>query len=364
MSDTVSAIRDALSEIVRPDELVAVKENGGKVLLTVAVNVPMGEKPAFADRLKQAAKGVAGVKDAFVSFAEPKQAAGGQQPAGGPGAGGPAAPNPLEKIDRIIAVGAGKGGVGKSTVSVNLAISLAKRGLRVGLLDADIYGPSAAIMTGCADHEAKGDEHQRVVPVMRHGVRVISIAFLLPADQTAVVWRGPMVGKMVSQLLTNVAWGELDYLIVDLPPGTGDAVLSLSQTVPLSGAIVVTTPQDVALIDVLKAIEMFQTVKVPVVGVVENMAGFTCPKCGEVTEIFLEGGGKKAAERFDIPLLGSLPLDPTVPPGGDSGTPITIEAPDSISGRAFDQIAAAVLERVDAMTGRPEGFKLSWNSGV
>ena len=359
MSDTISTIRDALSGIVRPDELVGIKENGGKVLLTVAVNVPMGEKPAFADRLKTAAKGVEGVKDVFVSFAEPPQ-----KVANEAGAGGPAAPNPLEKIDRIIAVGAGKGGVGKSTVSVNLAISLAKRGLKVGLLDADIYGPSAAIMTGCSDHEAKGDEYQRIVPAMRHGVRVVSIAFLLPKDQTAVVWRGPMVGKMVSQLLTNVAWGELDYLIVDLPPGTGDAVLSLSQEVPLTGAVVVTTPQDVALIDVLKAIEMFQSVKVPVVGVVENMAGFTCPKCGELTEIFLEGAGKKAADRFELPLLGSLPLDPTIPPGGDGGTPITIEAPESDSGRAFDKIATATVERIDAMKGRPAGFKLSWNSGV
>jgi len=358
MTDNISAIRDALSGIVRPDELVGIKQNAGKVLLTVAVNVPMGEKPAFADRLKTAAKGVEGVKDVFVSFAEAPQKAADQ-----PGAG-PAVPNPLDKIDRIIAVGAGKGGVGKSTVSVNLAISLAKRGLKVGLLDADIYGPSAAMMTGCADHEAKGDEYQRIVPAMRHGVRVVSIAFLLPKDQTAVVWRGPMVGKMVSQLLTNVAWGELDYLIVDLPPGTGDAVLSLSQEVPLTGAVVVTTPQDVALIDVLKAIEMFQSVKVPVVGVVENMAGFTCPKCGEVTEIFLEGAGKKAADRFELPLLGSLPLDPTIPPGGDGGTPITIEAPESDSGRAFDKIATATVERIDAMKGRPAGFKLSWNSGV
>ncbi|MHC4955080.1 MAG: Mrp/NBP35 family ATP-binding protein [Planctomycetota bacterium] len=342
--------------MLRPDELVGIKETGGKVLVTVAVQVPMAEKPAFADRVKTAAAAVEGVKDVFVSFAEPAAA-----PAQG---AAPTAPNPLEKVDRIIAVGAGKGGVGKSTVSVNLAIALAKQGLRVGLLDADIYGPSAAVMTGCADHEAQGDEHQRVIPAIRHGIRVISIAFLLPADQTAVVWRGPMVGKMITQLLTNVAWGGLDYLIVDLPPGTGDAVLSLAQTVPLSGAIVVTTPQDVALLDVLKAMEMFQTVKVPVVGVVENMAGFTCPKCGEVTEIFLTGAGEKAAKRFDVPLLGRLPLDPTVPPGGDTGRPVVIEDPDGSTGQSFDKLARATTERVDAMKGRPEGFKLSWNSGV
>jgi ATP-binding protein involved in chromosome partitioning len=176
------------------------------------------------------------VKDVFVSFA----AAPAPQEA-------PAAA-PMPSLGRIVAVGAGKGGVGKSTVAVNLAVALAKQGLRVGLLDADIYGPSAAIMTGTAEHRAVGDAHQRVVPAVAHGVRVISIAFLLPPDQKAVVWRGPMVGKMVEQLLTGVAWGELDYLVVDLPPGTGDAVLSLSQKVPLAGAIVVTTPQDVAVV--------------------------------------------------------------------------------------------------------------------
>jgi len=357
MTETLKAIRESLAQLVRPDELVGLKETNGKVLITVAVNVPMAEKPAFADRLKEAAGGVEGVKSVFISFAEPQQAA-------PQGAGAPQAPNPLQNVDRIIAVGAGKGGVGKSTVSVNLAIALARQGLKVGLLDADIYGPSAAVMTGCADHEAQGDEHQRVIPAMRHGIRIISIAFLLPEDQTAVVWRGPMVGKMVTQLLTNVAWGELDYLIVDLPPGTGDAVLSLAQTVPLSGAIVVTTPQDVALLDVLKAIEMFEQVKVPMVGVIENMAGFTCPKCGEVTEIFLSGAGKKAAERFDLPLLGTLPLDPSVPPGGDSGNPIVIENPDSSTGRSFAELAKKTTERIDSMQERPSGFRLSWNSDV
>lgn len=356
MTEQLKAIREALAQLVRPDELIGLKETNGKVLITVAVNVPMAEKPAFADRLKQAAQGVNGVKDVFISFAQPTEAA--------PEGAATQVPNPLEKVDRIIAVGAGKGGVGKSTVSVNLAIALAQKGLKVGLLDADIYGPSAAIMTGCADHQAQGDEHQRVIPAMRHGIRVISIAFLLPEDQTAVVWRGPMVGKMVTQLLTNVAWGELDYLIVDLPPGTGDAVLSLAQTVPLSGAIVVTTPQDVALLDVLKAIEMFQQVKVPIVGVIENMAGFTCPKCGEVTEIFLSGAGEKASKQFDVPLLGSLPLDPTVPPGGDSGRPILIENPESSTAQSFAKLADSATERIDAMQARPAGFKLSWNSGV
>ena len=354
MTEQLKAIREALAPIVPAAQIVNLKESAGKVLVTVAVAVPTPEKPAFAERVKAAARGVAGIKDVFVSFAEPPK-----PQAAAPG--GPAAPNPLEKIDRIVAVGAGKGGVGKSTVSVNLAIALAQQGKRVGLLDADIYGPSAAVMTGCADHQAQGDAHQRVIPAERHGIRVISIAFLLPEDQSAVVWRGPMVGKMIQQLLTSVAWGELDYLIVDLPPGTGDAVLSLSQTVPLSGAVVVTTPQDVALLDVLKAMEMFEQVKVPVVGVVENMAGFTCPHCGETTDIFLHGAGKKAADRFHVPLLGTLPLDPTVPPGGDSGEPITVSDPESATARAFAEIARQTMSRLDAMTERPAGFKLSWS---
>jgi len=352
MSDTIEALKNALAPVVEAERIVSLKETGGKVLVTVAVDVPTPEKPAFAERVKDAARGVGGVKEVFVSFAEPPRQ---EAPAG------PAAPNPLEKIDRIVAVGAGKGGVGKSTVAVNLAVALAQEGRRVGLLDADIYGPSAAVMTGCTDHQAQGDAHQRVIPAQRHGVRVVSIAFLLPEDQSAVVWRGPMVGKMIQQLLTNVAWGELDYLIVDLPPGTGDAVLSLSQTVPLTGAVVVTTPQDVALLDVLKAMEMFEQVKVPVVGVVENMAGFTCPKCGETTDIFLKGAGRKAAERFKVPLLGSLPLDPAVPPGGDGGEPILVAAPDSATARAFASLAMETMSRLDAMKGRPAGFKLSWS---
>ncbi|MCK6460624.1 MAG: Mrp/NBP35 family ATP-binding protein [Planctomycetes bacterium] len=354
MSIPEEALRKALSGLLRPEQVAEMKEKSGKVLVTVAVDVPMGEKPAFADQVKTRLKGIAGVKDVFVSFAPPAK---------------PAAPpvptNPLPGVKHVIAVGAGKGGVGKSTVAVNLAIALAQEGMKVGLLDADIYGPSAAIMTGTSEHKAQGDAHQRVVPAVKHGIRIISMAFLLPKDQSAVVWRGPMVGKMVTQLLTGVAWGELDYLVVDLPPGTGDAVLSLSQSVPLSGAVVVTTPQDVALLDVLKAIEMFRAVKVPVLGVVENMAGFTCPKCGTLTPIFLEGAGKKAAERFDIPLLGTLPLDAAVPPGGDRGSPIVVEAPKGGTAKAFREIAKGVSRRVEEIAREGPGpFSMEWSSGA
>ena len=217
------AIRSSLSDLLQPGQIQELKESQGKILVTVAVDVPMAEKPAFAEQVKRRVKTVEGVQDVFVSFAPVEQAA-------------PPGPQPLKDVDRIVAIGAGKGGVGKSTVAVNLAVALAAEGHQVGLLDADIYGPSAALMTGTTDHRAQGDAQQRVIPAEKHGIKVISIAFLLPEDQSAVVWRGPMVGKMVTQLLEGVAWGKLDYLIVDLPPGTGDAVLSLSQTVPLSGS--------------------------------------------------------------------------------------------------------------------------------
>ncbi len=348
------ALKKALSGLLRPDQIAELKEKNGKVLVTVAVDVPMGEKPAFADQVKNRLRAVEGVTDVFVSFAAAPKAAAPQAPS-----------NPLPGVKHVIAVGAGKGGVGKSTVAVNLAIALAQEGSKVGLMDADIYGPSAAIMTGTGDHKAQGDAHQRVIPVVKHGIRIISMAFLLPKDQSAVVWRGPMVGKMVTQLLTGVAWGDLDYLVVDLPPGTGDAVLSLAQGVPLSGAVVVTTPQDVALIDVLKAIEMFRAVKVPVVGVVENMAGFTCPKCGTMTRIFLEGAGRKAADRFGIPLLGTLPLDAAIPPGGDHGTPIVVEAPTGSTAKAFKEIARVVKARIAEIARESPGqFSLDWSSGA
>jgi len=358
----IEAVRKALSSHLNENQIVNVRETGGKVLVTVAVDVATAEKPAFAEKIKAAAREVEGVKEVFVSFQETQTPQGAGQAAAQPQQSGP---NPLEGIGRIIAVGAGKGGVGKSTVAVNLALALAKQGKQVGVLDADIYGPSAAMMTGTTEHQARGDAQQRVIPANAHGLRVISIAFLTPKDQAAVVWRGPMVGKMVTQLLTGVAWGKLDYLVVDLPPGTGDAVLSLSQTVPLDGAIVVTTPQDVALLDVEKAIEMFAAVKVPVVGVVENMAGFTCPECDHVSNIFMTGAGEKAAKKYGLPLLGSLPLDGEVPPSGDHGTPITVSKPDCPTSKGFFEIAQATHERLDKMAGEGPGqFDLGWSSGA
>ncbi|MGH7162731.1 MAG: Mrp/NBP35 family ATP-binding protein [Planctomycetota bacterium] len=349
MDPTLQQIREVLSDLLAAERVVEAKTSEGKVTLTVAVDLPTADKPRFAEEIKARVRTLAGVKGVLVSFARPAPA-----PA-------EARDNPLADVKRIVAVGAGKGGVGKSTVAVNLAVALASAGHRAGLLDADVYGPSAGMMTGTQDHKAKGDAQQRVIPAERHGIKIISVAFLLPEDKSAVVWRGPMVGKMVTQLLVGVAWGELDFLVVDLPPGTGDAALSLAQTVPLSGAVVVTTPQDVALLDVLKAMEMFHSVKVPIVGIVENMAGFTCGHCGKVTPIFLEGAGRKAAARFGVPLLGSLPLDPDIPPGGDSGRPIAIEAPDGPSGRVFAELARKLPQRLDELGAGPSaGFDLAW----
>ncbi|MGQ0614307.1 MAG: Mrp/NBP35 family ATP-binding protein [Planctomycetaceae bacterium] len=343
--------RNVLTDILKPDQVVEAKVADGRVTITVAAEVATAEKMRFAEEVKRRVKTLKGVAEVLVSYVKPASSE------------APEPVNPLRGVKHVVAVGAGKGGVGKSTVAVNLAVALGKLGYRTGLLDADVYGPSAAIMTGTQEHKAQADAQRRVLPAERHGIRIISIAFLMPPDQASgVIWRGPMVGKMVEQLLTGVAWGELDYMIVDLPPGTGDAAISLAQKVPLSGAVVVTTPQDVALLDVLKAMSMFQQLKVPLLGVVENMAGFTCRHCGKNTPIFLEGAGRRGADRFGVPLLGSLPLDEAIPPGGDGGRPVVAEAPESIPGKAFAALAKAIVARVEALAGeaRPGEVDLAW----
>jgi len=348
---TLENVRNVLADILQPAQVPEVKEAGGRVTVHVAADVPTAEKMRFAEEVKRRVKTLKAVTDVLVTYVKPAAAE------------APEPVNPLRGVRRVVAVGAGKGGVGKSTVAVNLAVALAGLGHRAGLLDADIYGPSAAIMTGTQEHHAQADAQRRVVPARRHGIDIVSIAFLMPPDQAAgVVWRGPMVGKMVEQLLTGVAWGELDYLIVDLPPGTGDAAISLAQRVPLSGAVVVTTPQDVALLDVMKAMSMFQQLKVPLVGVVENMAGFTCRHCGKTTPIFLEGAGRRGADRFGVPLLATLPLDERIPPGGDAGRPVVVEEPESVSAKAFRELAKAVVARLDALSGdaRPGEIDIAW----
>jgi len=249
-------------------------------------------------------------------------------------------------VRNIIAVASGKGGVGKSTVAANLAVALAQSGAKVGLLDADIYGPSIPILMGVTDKPRESDG--RFMPPVQHGVKVMSIGFFLDLN-TAVVWRGPMVGKALQELLRGADWGELDYLVVDLPPGTGDAQLTLCQSVPVTGALIVTTPQDVALSDVLKAIAMFEKVKVPVLGLVENMSYFICPHCAHRTEIFKYGGGRAAAQRLNIPFLGEIGINPAIPVGGDAGEPLVVKAPDSPQAKQFHEVAGQVAARVSML---------------
>ncbi len=243
----------------------------------------------------------------------------------------------------IVAVASGKGGVGKTTVAVNLAIALAQNGAKVGLMDADIYGPNVPMMMGV--HDKLGTRNNKIAPLSRYGVEMVSIGFISQGD-TAIIWRGPLVGRMVQQFLQDVDWGELDYLVIDLPPGTGDAQLTLTQAVPLTGAIVVSTPQDVALTDAKKGVNMFRKVEVPVLGIVENMSYFVCPHCNERTEIFNHGGGKKASKKFNVPFLGEIPLDITVRVGGDEGKPIVISDPDSPVSQAFKKIAESINQQV------------------
>jgi ATP-binding protein involved in chromosome partitioning len=245
-----------------------------------------------------------------------------------------------------IAVASGKGGVGKSTVAANLALALVKKGYEVGLLDCDIYGPSQQMMMGISTRPFVNDE-EKILPIVKHGVRVMSIGFLMDVD-TPVIWRGPMIFKAVEQFLGDVAWGKQDFLVIDLPPGTGDAQLTLTQKVALSGAVIVTTPQDVALIDARKGLAMFQKVNVDVLGVIENMSYYECPKCGNREEIFKHGGGKRTADLLGVPFLGEIPLDPRVAAQGDAGTPIVAAEPDSVVSKAFLRLAEQVAKAVGA----------------
>jgi ATP-binding protein involved in chromosome partitioning len=267
-------------------------------------------------------------------------------PAGQPAAAGANAwahQNKLPGINRVVAVASGKGGVGKSTVSVNLACALRHLGAQVGLLDCDIYGPSIPLMMGINEKPTISPE-EKLVPPAHHGVKLMSMGFLLEGDQP-VIWRGPMIMKTIQQFVTQVAWGELDYLLVDLPPGTGDAQLSLCQTVPLDGGVIVTTPQEASLGVVRKGIAMFEKVNVPILGIVENMSYFTAPN-GERIEIFGHGGGRVEAERQKIPFLGEIPIYMEIRLGGDSGVPVVVSHPNQPFGQAFVRVAELLRQRL------------------
>ena len=255
----------------------------------------------------------------------------------------PAGPQPLPGVDSIIAIGSGKGGVGKTTLAVNLAIALARMGHKVGLLDADVYGPNVPLMLGTTMAPSVVGE-DRILPPERYGLKVISVGFLSPGDKP-LVWRGPMLHSIMKQFLGQVEWGLLDYLIIDLPPGTGDVAISLVQTVPVTGAVVVTTPSDVSLQDARKAIEMFRQVKVDILGIVENMSYFVCPHCHHEIDIFSKGGGERTATQFGVPFLGNIELDPDIRKGGDSGQPIVLEGDQSPHARSLFAFTQRVIER-------------------
>jgi ATP-binding protein involved in chromosome partitioning len=294
-------------------------------------------------------------------------------PGAPPGQAMPAPQRP-EGVKNIIAIASGKGGVGKSTVAANLAVALAQTGAAVGLCDADVYGPSQSTMFGLSARP-ETDEQRRILPLSAHGVRVMSMG-LLTSKETPVIWRGPMATRLIQQFMSGVAWGDLDYLVVDLPPGTGDVQLTLTQSVPLTGAVIVTTPQDVARTIAEKGLRMFQPVQVPVLGVIENMSYFECPHCRERTHVFRRGGGKAISEELGIPFLGEIPLDPDVVVAGDEGAPIVARNPESPASRAYLEIAARVASAVaranfEAASGvypkeivaEDRKLRLVWNDG-
>jgi ATP-binding protein involved in chromosome partitioning len=292
---------------------------------------------------RQAVKDVEGVTAVRIDVVEPAgaAAAGGARPAG---AGHPPAPAPADagRLGKIVAVSSGKGGVGKSTIAANLAVALAGQGVTVGLMDADVYGPNIPRMFGVTERPAVIGN--KIRPLEAHGVRLISLGLLIERDQPAI-WRGPIITKVIQQFLHDVDWGTLDFLVVDMPPGTGDAQLSLAQAIQLTGAVIVTTPQEVAIGDALRSAKMFERVGVPVLGVVENMSHFACPHCGQRTDIFLSGGGDRLAKEIGVPLLGQVPLQAGVADLGDAGAPVIVAQPDSPAAIALRAVAEAVRKR-------------------
>jgi ATP-binding protein involved in chromosome partitioning len=338
---TEAQVMEALSHVIEPElhkDLVTlnmirdlqIKDNA--VDFTVMLTTPACPlKDQIEAESRAAVMTVPGVKTVSVSF----------------DANVPEDRRLLSKMDigvkNAIAVASGKGGVGKSTIATNLALALAGSGASVGLLDADIYGPNIPLMMGV--HERPRSGNGRILPPEGYGVKLMSMGFLVE-EGTPIIWRGPMIHSALRQFLSDVDWGELDYMVVDLPPGTGDASLSLTQSVALTGAVIVTTPQDVALADVVKGIAMFNQLEVPVLGVVENMSYFVCGHCGERTEIFSHGGGKTVAERMNVPFLGEVPIDPVVRAGGDDGRPVVVAEPDSPAGIAIRDIATKVAAAI------------------
>jgi ATP-binding protein involved in chromosome partitioning len=350
VAPTQDQVRTALRAVVFPGfrrdivtfgmvEEIVVEDGRVGVRLRAGTN-----RPEVRDQLGAAVRGalgrIKGVAAVEVHFVD-AQAGRGRDPSAERAA--------LPGVEHIIAVSSVKGGVGKSTIAVNLAAALASMGHAVGLLDADVYGPSLPIMYGTGSERPQATASKRIHPIERHGVKLISMGFFAGED-TPVIWRGPMVMGLVRQFLRDVEWGRLDFLVIDLPPGTGDAQLTLVQQVPVTGAIIVTTPQDVALLDVGRGIAMFRQLAVPILGVVENMSGYTCPQCGTEDDIFGHGGGAELAARTGVPLLARLPIVPVVREAGDRGVPVVVGEPNHPASQILRQLAARVLEVV----GRPQ----------
>lgn len=344
MSVQESDVLKALSTVIDPDLNLDVvkagmvknlKIDGGAVSVTIELTTPACPlKEKIKSDAEAALQKVSGLSDLKLDMTAKTRA----------GPAGVSKDSLLPGVKNIVLVGAGKGGVGKSTVALNLAVALAKHGAQVGLLDADFYGPSIPLMTGLKRQPVSKDG-KNLEPLEAHGLKVMSIGFLIEADQ-ALIWRGPMLQGALLQLVRDVNWGELDYLVLDLPPGTGDVPLTIAQQVRSSGAVLVTTPQDLALADVIRAKAMFDKLHIPVLGIVENMSQFLCPHCGKGTHIFDNGGGRKAAEMMDMAFLGEVPLELKIRQGGDRGLPVTVSHPDSAETKAFMAIAGKVAARI------------------
>jgi ATP-binding protein involved in chromosome partitioning len=352
-SPTGTELREAIEAFVEPlsglslgecGALGAVSGTGDRPVVELTLGFPTGgyeQEFATALRAHLAEQGVGAVPELVLRSRIPAFVGNRGTP-------------PLPGISNVIAVASGKGGVGKSTVAANFALSLARQGARVGILDADIYGPSQPRMMGLAGQRPTTRDGKSFEPLVNYGVKVMSIGFLID-DEQPMVWRGPMVTQALVQLLGETRWGELDYLVVDMPPGTGDIQLTLAQRVPLSGAVVVTTPQEIALLDARKGLMMFRKVEVPVLGVVENMSVHLCPACGHASHVFGEGGGRAMAERYGVPLLGELPLDLRIREQADAGNPTVVAEPDSVAARAYMAVARRAAAQLAAAAVRGAG---------
>ncbi|MBE7453177.1 MAG: Mrp/NBP35 family ATP-binding protein [Kofleriaceae bacterium] len=345
MSLSEAQVKEALQSVIDPAigaDIVShriyagCELDGDKVLVKVTIPTaayPQAQRRELAQRIEAALRGagassVTVVPEVVTAFT----------------------PAPSEKAllkgpKNVIAVAAGKGGVGKSTVATNLALALHRHGARVGLLDADVFGPSIPTMLGPPERPPGTTGDQKITPAIHHGIEVISVGFFVDKGE-AVVWRGPMVHRLLQQFLGDVQWGELDYLICDLPPGTGDVQLSLSQLIPITGSVMVTTPQEVSIVDVVKGIAMFEKVEIPILGIVENMSYYVCPACGHHDEIFSHGGGKRLAQEVGAPFLGEIAIDARIRFGGDAGVPIVVASPDSAISQNFMELASTVALRI------------------